>query len=111
MNKVVKVLGYILIAIVLLPIIAIGLYVFVGASLFLCLYIINRKKNGPSNPREGKPYRIISTILFILGLILLYFVGKINFLSWQGYLWLQLVVFVGMLPICLYQYKLIKHKN
>lgn len=110
MNKVLKVLGYILIGIVLLPIIAIGLYVALGGSLFLGLYIYNRKKNGPNDPREGKPYKIASTILFLIGMVFLYLINQVKFISWQGYLWIQLVVFIGLLPICYYQYKLIKHK-
>lgn len=111
MNKVLKVLGYILIGIVLLPIFAIGLYVAVGGSLFLGLYIYNRKKNGPSNPKEGKNYKIVSTILFIIGFFILFFYAQLQFLSWQTYLWIQLVTFIGLLPMCVFQYRKIKDKE
>lgn len=111
MKKFLHILGYVLIGILLLPMIAIGLYFILGGSLFVILYVYNRKKNGPRDPKGGREYKIISSILFLAGLILLVFYMKINFISWQGYLWVQLLTFVGMLPLCFYQYRLIKNKE
>ena len=65
MNKVLKVLGYILIGIVLLPIIAIGLYVALGGSLFLGLYIYNRKKMVPTTPGKGSRIRLRLRFYFL----------------------------------------------
>lgn len=111
MNKFIRFLGYALIGILLLPMIAIGLYFILGGSLFFGLYVYNRKKNGPRDPRGGRNYKIISSFLFLIGLVVLVFYMKINFISWQGYLWVQLLTFVGMLPLCFYQYRLIKNKE
>lgn len=114
-SKPVRILGYILIGIVLLPIIAIGLFVALGASLFLILYIINRKKNGRQDPKAGKTYKTISTILFFitllgLAILLLTTIGTVNFLTWQGYFGIQAVVFISMIPMCIYQYRSLKCK-
>ena len=112
-SKPIRIIGYILIGIVLLPIIAIGLYVAVGGGLFLFLYIKNRIKNGKQDPKAGRTYKTVSTILFfitmlILAIILYQTIGSINLLSWQGYLGVQIVVFVSMIPMCIYQYKSLK---
>ena len=114
-SKPIRILGYILIGIVLLPIIAIGLYVALGGGLFLFLYIKNRIKNGKQDPKQGKTYKTVATILFfitmlIMAIILYQTVGSINLLSWQGYLGVQAVVFISMLPMCIYQYKSLKCK-
>lgn len=111
MKKLLRISGYILVGILLLPMIAVGLYFILGGSLFFGLYVYNRKKNGPQDPKGGRDYKIASSIIFIVGLIFLVFYMKVNFISWQGYLWVQLLTFAGMLPLCWYQYRLIKNKE
>lgn len=107
-NKVLLVLGYIIIGIVLIPIAAIGIYIAPGALLFYILYIYNRKKYGPMDPKEGKDYKIASTIIIIIGLFILVYAVKANLWSPLGYLYTQILVFVGLLPVCYHIYKEIK---
>lgn len=103
MNKGLRILGFIVLGIILIPLIVIAAYVLLGASVFALLYFINRKKNGTVDLNEGKNYKIVSTLFFIGALLIAYFVGTLNIFTWQGYLWLQFVVFIGMLPMCYLQ--------
>lgn len=107
-NKVLLVFGYIILGIVLLPIIAIGIYIAPGALLFYILYFYNRKKFGPMDSKEGKNYKIASTIIIIVGLLILVYVMKANLWSPIGYLYVQILVFAGLLPACYHIYKEIK---
>lgn len=106
-----RVIAYILIGILLIPVLALCLYLALGGSLFIVLYVYNRKKNGLMDIKEGKNYKIVSTILFIIGFLILFSMEKIHFFSWQSYLWIQLVTFIGLLPMCYFQYKRIKENK
>ncbi len=111
MNKFLKILGYTLLIIILIPIAVIGLYLAVGGILFIVLYILNRKKNGPIDAVEGKTYKIASAILFIIGITVLFYIYKVNFFSIEAYLWMQLITFIGLLPVCYFLFNLIKNKE
>lgn len=117
-SKGLDVLSYIIIGIVLLPIIAVLLYVIFGVWLFIILYIIARKKCGKMDPKESKDYKIASTVILILGALIMVFGFKINFnlipdwnfnnINYVGYFCLQLLVFVGLIPLDVFYWKKIK---
>lgn len=117
-NKALSILSYIVIGIILIPIIAILLYVIFGISLFLILYIINRIKYGKSDPKEGKNYKLTSSIIIIVGAIIMVFGFNINFnlipdwnfneFNWIGYFSLQLLIFIGIIPLDFFFIKKLK---
>lgn len=111
MNKILKILCYILLIILLSPVLAIILYVAVGAALFFILYFYNRKKNGPTPPAKRNNYKLAASILFIIGMLILFVTNNLNLLSWQGYLWIQLITFVSFIPLCYEQYLIIKKNS
>lgn len=111
MRNVFKILGYIFIGIVLLPIVAIGLYLLLGGSLFIILYIINRKKNGKTNPNEGKVCKTASTIIIIILCFIVFYFYKVTPFSLKGYFLTQGVTFIGLLPMCYYFFICLKNGN
>lgn len=116
-SKGVTIFSYILIGIVLLPIFLVLLYVVFGVALFLVLYIINRVK-GKIDSKEGKNYKIASTIVIVIGAAIMVFGFKVNFylvpnwdfsnLNWTGYFYLQLLIFIGLIPMDIFLIKKLK---
>ena len=76
-SKGLTILSFIVVGIFLLPIIAVLLYVILGASLFMVLYILTRKKVGKIDSKEGKYFKIASTIILVLGAFLMVFIHNI----------------------------------
>lgn len=117
MRKFLTILGWIFLAILLSPLIAIALYLIVGGSLFFILYLICRIKYGPIDRKEHKLYSTISTILILLELLFAYIlISRIEnytfvFWSWQTYLGLQAITFIGLIPIDIFYIKKLKHHN
>ncbi len=112
-NKAITILGYILIFILLSPIIAIMLYLIIGGGLFYFLAIYNRVKNGKSDIKEGKEYKTISTILFLIAILVVFFIyssNKIafNIFTWRDFFVCQAIAFIGFIPLNIYYYKKIK---
>lgn len=109
-----KIILYILIGILLLPAIAISLYLSLGGFLFIMLYIINRKKNGTiTNPKESRSYKIACTFNAIIATLIAYIIIHDNnisfqFLSWTCYFTIQIITFVTLIPMCVYLVKKIK---
>ena len=115
-NKGLSVLGYILIFILLSPIIAVLLYVLLGGLLLYILVIYNRVKNGRTDPKEGKSYKIASTLVFMLGIGISFTVFSsndwtFNLLDIKTFITCQIVTFVGFLPVVLYYFQKIKHMD
>ena len=115
-NKALTILGYILIFILLSPITAIMLYLGVGGSLFYFLAIYNRIKNGKSDIKEGKEYKTVSTILFLLTILIIFFIYRSNNLTFNVFTWrdffvCQGVAFVGFIPLDIYYYKKLHQKD
>ena len=120
-SKGLTILSFIVVGIFLLPIIAVLLYVILGVSLFMVLYILTRKKVGKIDSKEGKYFKIASTIILVLGAFLMVFIYNINFnivpdwdfnnLNWSGYLWLQLLVFVGLIPMDIFLINKIRNEK
>ena len=116
-SKGLNIASYIIIGIVLIPIIAILLYVIFGVLLFLFLYILVRRKE-KIDAKEGKDYKIASTLIIIFGAIIMVYGFKINFnlipdwnfsnLNWTGYFSLQMLIFIGLIPMDLFFYKKLK---
>lgn len=109
----VTIVGYILIGILLLPILAIGLILIVGISLFLILYIRDRVKNGRDDPKKGRPYKLASALLLIICILVYSFSPAFTtwpLLSWQTWWLWQAIVFVGLIPLDIYQILKLKHK-
>ena len=113
-NKGLSILGYILIFILLSPIIAILLYVGIGGLLFYILVIYNRVKNGKTDPKEGKAYKIASTLVFVAGLFVAYMVfsnngWQFNIFSLNTFITAQIITFIGFIPVDIYYFSKIKH--
>ena len=104
-NKAVTIIGYILIGILLLPIIAVGLYVGLGAILFYILLIIDRVKNGKSDVKEGRTYKTVSGILITIATILAFVIFKpeLNIFNLKTYFIIQGIIFIGLIPLCIYK--------
>ncbi len=117
-SKGLAILGYIVIGIVLIPIAFILLYILLGISLFAVLYILARKKQKHFDPKDGKNYKLASSLILVIGAVIMILGFKINFniipewnfsvINWQGYLWLQLLVFIGLIPMDIFLYRKIK---
>ncbi len=112
-NKFLRIVLYILVGILLLPLAAALLLVVVGASLFIVLIILDRVKKGRDITKHGRIYKVVSTILFVLMLIIYGSSPAFTewkLISWQTWLLWQGIVFVGLLPMCLYKFLRLKGK-
>ena len=112
-NKFLRIVLYIFIGILLLPLVAVMLVVIVGASLYITLMIIDRVKKGRDLTKNGRIYKVISTILFLV-IIFVYVTSPAYkewpLLSWQTWGLAQGMVFIGLLPMCLYKTLRLKGK-
>lgn len=109
MKTIGKVLSYILIGIVLLPIAAIVIYLSLGLALYLILYIYYRVKFGPiQNNKESKIYKNVGAVIIIIFIIGLFISGQTNLFSVQTWGLCNLAAFLGCLPISFYVFKQIK---
>lgn len=113
-NKGLSIFGYILIFILLSPIIAVLLYVLLGGALLYTLVIYNRVKNGRTAPKEGKSYKIASTLVFMLAIGISFYVfssngWSFNLLDIKTFITCQIVAFVGFIPVVIYYLQKIKH--
>ncbi|MBO5542663.1 MAG: hypothetical protein J5936_04420 [Acholeplasmatales bacterium] len=112
-NKFLTILGYILIIILLSPIIAVLLYLIIGGALFYSVTIYDRIKYGPSNIKEGKDYKLISTLLFIAAILIMFIIYnknglKFDIFTWRDFFACQGIAFVGFIPLVLYHLKRMK---
>lgn len=113
-NKGLTIVGYILIAILLSPIIAVLLYLILGGLIFYILAIYNRVKNGKSDIKEGKDYKTASSLFFLVAIIITFFVYRgnnltFNVFSLRDFFVCQLIAFIGFIPLVIYYYRKIKH--
>ena len=110
-NKIITIIGYILIGILLLPLIAIGIYIGIGAILFYILFIIDRVKNGENNIKDGKGYKTASGIFALIatGAAIIIFRPELNIFNIETFFIVQGVVFIGLLPLSYYKYLRIRH--
>ncbi len=104
------VLGYILIGIILLPLALVALYLSLGGGVFILLYIKNRMKYGKMNNPASKPYKNLSAVLIILLSLFIYMQFGIAPLTVVGYFKIQLIVFIGLIPMCIYFLKNLKNQ-
>ena len=112
-NKFLRIMLYILVGLLLLPLAAVLLVVIVGASLYVLLLVLDRVKKGRDETKNGRIYKVISTILFVI-MIFIYATSPAytewKLLSWQTWLLLQGMTFIGLLPMCFYKWMRLKGK-
>ena len=113
-NKLLTILGYILIIILLSPIIAVLLYLILGGALLYTVTIYDRVKYGPSNVKEGKEYKLVSTLLFIASVLVMFIIYnknglQFNIFTWREFFVFQGIAFISFMPIVIYHLKRMKN--
>lgn len=113
MKSFLKVLAYIAIGIFAIPILALGLFLIIGLSLFVPLFLVNKiKYKYAGTNEEQRPFTIASGIILTIAALIIILVlrdsGFENVFTIQNYFILQAVVFVGLLPQVYLQTKILK---
>ncbi len=108
------IVGYILIFILLSPIIAILLYLIIGGGLMYFLAIYNRVKNGKMDVKEGREFKTVSTVLILMGILVVFLIYRnnnltFNVFTWRDFFVCQIVAFIGLIPMNIFYYRKIKH--
>lgn len=108
------IVGYILIFILLSPIIAILLYLIIGGGLMYFLAIYNRVKNGKMDVKEGREFKTVSTVLILIGILVVFLIYRnnnltFNVFTWRDFFVCQIVAFIGLIPMNIFYYRKIKH--
>lgn len=109
MRKIGKILAYVLVGIILIPILAIFIYIALGMIVYLIGYAYYRKKYG-SLPvdAESKKHKNIGGILIFLAIIVVFAAGYRELFAVQTWALCNLATFIGCLPLDYYILKKIK---